>query len=93
MFTAGDGGPLFDPFSHFTYSYKVNSFAGHLIGIGQSMLRTLVTGLPLRRTSFADLPPLNCWRFGSQARLDELWKIEQNKTFSSDSEELDPKGT
>lgn len=56
------------------------------------MLLTLLTGLPLRRTSF-DLPPLNWWRFGSQARLAELWKIEQKKTFSSDSEELDLKST
>lgn len=57
------------------------------------MLQTLLTGLPLRRTSFADLPPLNWWRFGSQARLAELWKIEQNKPFSSDWEELDLKST
>lgn len=57
------------------------------------MLQTLLTGLPLRRTSFADLPPLNWWRFGSQARLAELWKIEHNKPFSSDWEELDLKST
>lgn len=70
---------------HAYISHSPNSFDRNLniYVAGNGPAREMfLTALPLRKMSFPDLPPLNCWKFESQAHLGELWRKRRPKQGS-----------